>query len=42
VLTESATAAAAAEELVRLALERDGSDNITALVVDMNGEAARR
>ena len=39
VLSASATAQQAAEELVRLALERDGSDNITALVVEMGREA---
>ena len=39
VLAASASANEAAEELVRLALERDGSDNITALVVEMGREA---
>jgi protein phosphatase len=38
VLRESATVTDAAEELVRLALDRDGSDNITALVVERGRE----
>ena len=39
VLTSTPSVTEAAEELVRLALERDGSDNISALVVGLQPEA---